>query len=75
MHMPAPSAGTRKRIAVFYQSTVMTNTQVLLSSTQWADMRSFRAGYGCEKLSINLTVPLKLIVITSTLTAHTFKKI
>ena len=28
MHMPAFSAGTTKRIAVFYQSTVMTNTQV-----------------------------------------------
>ena len=28
MHMPASGAGTMKRIAVFYQSTVMTNTQV-----------------------------------------------
>lgn len=28
MHMPAFGAGTMKRIAVFYQSTVMTNTQV-----------------------------------------------
>jgi len=28
MHMPASGAGTTKRIAVFYQSTVMTNTQV-----------------------------------------------
>lgn len=27
MHMPAWRAGTMKRIAVFYQSTVMTNTQ------------------------------------------------
>ena len=28
MHMPTSGAGTTKRIAVFYQSTVMTNTQV-----------------------------------------------
>jgi len=45
MHMPAFSAGTTKRIAVFYQSTVMTNTQVPAVREALAGRREKPASY------------------------------
>ncbi len=45
MHMPAFGAGTMKRIAVFYQSTVMTNTQVLaVRSGEEVSIRCYQRG-------------------------------